>query len=308
MKLTQLTLNIEAVSSSLPLVSLITINYNQLAVTLDFLASTQSLSYPNYEIIVVDNHSIENPKQEICRGNFRNTRVIGSDKNLGFAGGNNLGINHANGEYIFLVNNDTELTSNIIENLLDIFDKYPDAGIVSPKFHYFFHPGIIEYAGYERVHPLTGRNKMVGCREKERGQYNRISTTHYAHGGGMMVSKKVIDEVGLMPEFYFLYYEEFDWCNSIKNQGYKVYYQPNALLYHKESMTTGKSSKLKTYYLTRNRLLFMKRNLKKFQYYIFLTYFTLITLPKNSLKYLITAEWAHLRVFYKAISWNIFNR
>ena len=145
---------------------------------------------------------------------------------------------------------------------------------------------------------------MIGSREKDEGQYNELRQTKYAHGGGMMVSRKVIDEVGLMPEEFFLYYEELDWSEQIRKKGFKIYFQPDALLYHKESMTTGKTSPLKTYYLTRNRILFMRRNMPLASLGIFFLYFILFTIPKNTIKYATKRQTAHLKSFWRGILWH----
>lgn len=290
-----------------PLVSIVTINYNTSSVTCELLASIGKNSYPNVEVIVVDNASVEDPTAALLTV-YPAAKVIRSATNKGFAGGNNLGIMAATGEYIFLVNNDTEFTDGLIEGLLEVFHAHPDAGMVSPKFHYFFHKGIIEYAGYQSVDVFTGRNSMIGCKEPDQGQYDQISATNYAHGGGMMTKAAVMKEVGLMPEVYFLYYEEFDWCEQFKRKGYKIYYQYKSLIYHKESMSTGKNSPLKTYYLTRNRILFMRRNVALPNRIIFLLYLALFTIPKNTLQFLLKRERAHLKAFWKGIMWNVKHR
>jgi GT2 family glycosyltransferase len=110
-----------------------------------------------------------------------------------------------------------------------------------------------------------------------------------------------------LPEQFFIYYEEFDWCEQIKRKGYKVYYQPKSLIYHKESMTTGKSSAFKTFYHTKNRIYFMRRNVPMPGLLVFMTYFTLCTVPKNTLTFLFKGQKAHLRSFWKGILWQ-FNR
>ena len=291
---------------SKPLISIITVNYNNTNVTLDLLRSIQHLEYPNVEVLVVDNDSAENPTEELKKV-FPSVNVILSEKNLGFAGGNNLGIKQAKGDYLFFVNNDTELTPEILNGLLEVFETYPDAGVVSPKFHYFYAKGTIEFAGYNAVNNFTGRNSMVGCRTKDEGQYDAISKTNYAHGGGMMVSKKVIDEVGMMPEVFFLYYEEFDWCEQIKRKGYNIYYQPKSLIYHKESMSVGKNSVLKTFYINRNRILFMRRNVKGLSFLGFAFYYTFFTMPKNTVTFLAKKEMNHLKAFWKGLLWNLSN-
>jgi len=287
-----------------PLVSIITINWNSTAVTCEFLHSfKEQNTYQNVEIIVVDNASKQNPGQALTSV-YPAIKIITNATNLGFSGGNNAGILQAKGEYIFIVNNDTEFTPGLIEALLKVFELFPDTGIVSPKFHYFFEKGIIEYAGYKPVNIFTGRNSMIGSREKDEGQYNTIKETQYAHGGGMMVSRKVIEEVGLMPEQFFLYYEELDWSVQVKKKGFKIYFQPAALLYHKESMSTGKMSPLKTFYLTRNRILFMRRNIPLAGLGIFFVYFIFFTIPKNTLSYLWKRQTDHLKSFWKGILWH----
>jgi GT2 family glycosyltransferase len=290
-----------------PLISIIALNWNMTAITCDLLHSiTAQNTYHNIEVIVVDNASKEDPT-EAFRAAYPGVRVVRNAANLGFSGGNNAGIRVAGGEYLFLVNNDTEFTPGLLEGLLDIFRTYPDAGMASPKFHYFFAKGTIEYAGYAAVNPFTGRNGMIGCRESDEGQYDEVRSTHYVHGGAMMVSRRVVEEVGVMPEQYFLYYEEFDWSEQIKRKGYKIYYQPRSLIYHKESMTTGKSSPLKTFYLTRNRILFMRRNMSWVAQLLFAGYFVLLTIPKNTLGFLLKGQKEHLRSFWKGILWQ-FNR
>lgn len=290
-----------------PLISIVTLNWNTTSVTCDFLRSIlRENTYQQIEVIVVDNASKEDPTPEF-KAAYPEVIVLRNDENLGFAGGNNAGVRIATGDYFFIVNNDTEFTPGLLEGLLEIFEKYPDAGIACPKFHYFFQKGTIEYAGYNAVNIFTGRNGMIGSREEDKGQYNEIKATHYAHGGAMLVPRKVIAEVGMMYETFFLYYEELDWSERIKKAGYKIYYQPASLIYHKESMTTGKFSPLKTYYLTRNRILFMRRNVPLPGLLVFSAYFTFFTIPKNTLAFLWKGQQAHLKSFWKGIFWQ-FNR
>lgn len=291
-------------SEHLPLVSVITLNWNGLEVTRDLLLSIQQHNtYPNIEVIVVDNASKEDPTNAL-KAIYPEARIIRNDRNLGFSGGNNVGIRAAKGEFLFIINNDTEFTPGLIEGLLEVFRQFPDAGVASPKFHYYFQKGTIEYAGYQSVNIFTGRNGMIGCREKDEGQYDELRPTHYAHGGAMMVSRKVIEQVGGLHEAFFLYYEEFDWCNQIKKKGFNIYYQPKSLIYHKESMTTGKESPLKTYYLTRNRILFMRRNTPLPGLLVFLAYFALFTIPKNTLQFILRKQKDHLRSFWRGIMWH----
>ena len=104
------------------------------------------------------------------------------------------------------------------------------------------------------------RNHAIGSGESDNGQYDSAHQTPYAHGAAMMVKREVVEKAGLMPECYFLYYEELDWSMMIRQAGYDIWYEPKVTIYHKESQTTGQQSPLRTYYITRNRLLFVKRN------------------------------------------------
>ena len=286
-----------------PLVSIITLNWNNTAVTCDFLRSIRSQNtYPNIEVLVVDNDSREDPTADFLAV-YPEARVIRNSANLGFAAGNNAGIREARGEYLFIVNNDTEFTSSLLEGLVAVFREFPDAGMVSPKFHFYFEKGTIEYAGYEPINILTGRNGMIGHKQRDEGQFNQLARTPYVHGGGMMVSRRVIEDVGLMPEQFFLYYEELDWSEQVRRKGFAIYYQPASLIYHKESMTTGKSSPLKTFYLTRNRILFMRRNVSSWAFTLFIGYFIFLTIPKNTVSFLMKGQKAHLRSFWRGILW-----
>jgi len=293
-------------ATDLPLVSLITINFNSTPVTVALLQSLQKFPYPNLEVIVVDNASQQDPTA-VLKEVMPTAIIMRSETNLGFAGGNNLGVKQATGKYLFFINNDTEVTENAILKLVAVLQSHANAGAVCPKFHFFFHPGVLEYAGYNRMNFFTARATMRGNKEIDSGQFNQLEETHYAHGGGMLVPRSVIETIGMMPEYYFLYYEELDWCEMMKRSGFKIYIEPNALIYHKESMSTGKASPLKTYYLTRNRILFIRRNATTFQRLTFLFYFGCIIMPKHTQLYILKREWRHLQSFYKAVVWNFTN-
>ena len=287
-----------------PLVSVITINYNQLQYTLELLESIRRCEVKNVEVIVVDNASKENPEKSILE-KYPDTKVIVSQENLGFAGGNNLGIRAAQGEYLFFLNNDTEITPNTFDPLIRLFETHSDAGIACPKIVYYNSGELIKYVGSSSINPFTGRNKREGFKEKDEGQFKDIRLTDLAHGAAMMVPRAVIEKAGMMPEVFFLYYEELDWCESIKKHGYKIYVVPEAKIYHKESMSIGKNSTLKTYYMTRNRLLFMRRHTRGATKLSWIIFFILFSIPKNSLMFMLKRETEHLRAFWRGCRWNI---
>lgn len=288
-----------------PLISIITLNYNQTEVTCEFLESTKKLNYRNFEILVCDMASTVNPTGLITAGNYPNTKLLLSPDNLGFAGGNNWGIRQAKGDFIFCVNNDTEVTEDLLDKLLQPFFDDPAVGATSPKIMYFFQPGVIQYAGFNRMNLFTGRTTTVGDKEKDEGQYNVSAPTYGAHGCAMMVSREVIEKVGMFPEKFFLYYEEWDWSARILKAGYKIWYKADALIYHKESVSVGKNSPMKVYYHTRNRILYIRRNGNFFQVFIFTLFFIFFTIPKSIVNYSFRRQYQQLKYFIKGVVWNL---
>lgn len=285
-----------------PLISIITVNYNGCKHTLDLLQSVQQLTYPNVEVIVVDNHSSESVAP--IRQQYPDVQLICLTENLGFAGGNNVGIRAAKGAYFYLVNNDTVLPADSLEPLLERAFSHPDAGIICPKILYYDNPSIIQYAGYTAIHPVTVRNKGIGYQEPDQGQYQTAYTTALAHGAAMFIPQTVAAEVGLMAEIFFLYYEETDYCEMIKRAGYSIWYEPASVILHKESMSVGKESVLKAYYMSRNRLLYLRRNVSWPLFLISLLYYFLIAVPKNSLVYVTHQQFKHLKAYLKGVWWN----
>lgn len=286
-----------------PLVSIITINFRDASVTCALLDSLVQHDYRNIEVIVVDNGSLED-KTEQFQEHYPTVKVVVSKENRGFAGGNNLGIRAATGDYLFFVNNDTEFEDGLIQNCLDAFTS-PDIGVIAPKIRYFNYPDIIQYAGFTEVNPLTARNQTIGKNEKDTGQYEERREVPYAHGAAMMLKREVVEKAGEMPDLYFLYYEELDWCVQIRKAGYKIMYEPSAVILHKESMSVGKMSTLKTFYLTRNRILFMRRTAKWYHLLLFSLFFGFITFPRWVVTYTLKKEWGHLKAFVRASLWNI---
>lgn len=293
-------------SENKPLVSIIILNFNQLGVTCEFLDSTKQLTYPNYEIIMVDNASKENPG-ELIKAKYPHVKLIVSDKNLGFTGGNNLGIKAAKGDYFFIVNNDTEVTPDLLERVVETFDIDKSIGVVSPKIKYFSNPDTIQYAGFSEVNPFTGRGKTYGGKKLDNGDFDTPGYTAYAHGAAMMVKREVVEKVGMLPDLFFIYYEELDWSAHIRRAGYKIYYQPKGLIFHKESITMGKESAMKAYYHTRNRILFMRRNTKIYQFPVFVLFLIFVIVPRSIIKYLFNGQFTHLKMFVKGVCWNLYS-
>jgi len=286
-----------------PLVSFLTVNFNQAAITLQLLDSLKHLQYPRWEIIVVDNGSQPSSLEQDCQ-RYPRTIFLRSEQNLGFAGGNNYGLASCQGDFIFLINNDTEIPPDFLEPILQLFEQHPEIGAVSPRIRYYDQPDTLQYAGFTALHPLTLRNKAIGYQEKDQPRYQQSYPTEFLHGAAMCVRRSVLEEVGPMYDGYFLYYEELDWAQRIKNAGYSLWFCGASYLLHKESVSTGKNSPLKMYYLTRNRLLFARRNLKSGKLMLAWIYFTFIALPKNLLVLALQREGKLLRAYLRGYFWN----
>jgi GT2 family glycosyltransferase len=270
-----------------PIVSIITVNYHQRDVTASLLRSIKLTGFEYLEVILVDNEA-NGRDSSFYNDIFPGIIYLHDLQNLGFAGANNRGIDAANGDYLFFVNNDTELGPGLISHLLRGFDS-TKVGAVSPVIRYAEDPDQIQFAGYTEIHPLTGRNKAVKTL-----QGSAWIDSPYFHGAAVMIPRWVIDRVGKMPEEYFLYYEELDWSALIRKAGFQIRVAQQVSILHKESISTGKNSPLKCYYQTRNRIKFMQRHSDHFL--LFLGFFLLVSLPKN----LVSLKSSHRKAFLMA--------
>lgn len=251
-------------------VFIVIVHFNNSKDTYECLNSLRQIKSKKIQIscIVVDNGSKEK---------FRDDEVIiiTNKQNLGFSGGNNVGISYAldhNADYILLLNNDTLVDENLVDELVSCIDSDPAIGIAVPKIYfakgYEFHKEryknnelgkVIWYAGggvdWKNV---IGFHR--GVDEVDHGQYERREITEFATGCCMLVKREVIKKIGMLDERYFLYYEDSDFSQRVIKAGYKIMYTPKAFLWHKNAGSAGGSgSALQDYYISRNRMLFGMR-------------------------------------------------
>lgn len=285
--------------STTPVISVITVNYNGLQDTSEMIVSLLNhLHSCTYEIIVVDNGSYQN-EAVILQESFPQIHTIRSEKNLGFAGGNNLGIGKAVGNYILFLNNDTFIKEDTLHFLCEMLIRHPSIAAVSPKLKFATPPQNIQYAGFTQLTKYSIRNHGIGYNEPDRGQYDTPKPTAFLHGAAMMVRREIIDKIGPMPTIYFLYYEEMDWCSQMLRTGYQLYYDPRCTIYHKESKSTGTNSPLKTYYLTRNRLLYAWRNRQGTTRIMAILYQFCFAIPKNLIVNLLQGKMSQSKAIRK---------
>ena len=283
-------------------ICIILVNYNGYDDTVECIKSIENSDYDNYKIILVDNGSKD--KNKILNDNYINNAadVIISEENLGFSGGNNLGIKYAqekyDPEYYLLLNNDTVITKDTISNLKKGFDFDSKAGIITGKIYYFSEPKTIWAAG-GKFNFNTGIADQPELGKIDDGvQYENTCEVSFATGCTMLISKQVINTVGYLEESYFLYAEDTDYCCRVLNAGFKIIYVGKALIYHKVSASTGKQSNMQQYYMFRNNCYIIKKYCNKPLY----GYARRIYRTIKEMKY----EHYSLRVLYKA--WRDFHK
>lgn len=287
-----------------PLVSIISVNYNGFVYTERCLESLMKLKYPSVEIIVLDNGSTQKEDWKSLEKRFPGVRWMYSEENLGFAGGNNLAIREASGEYIWLLNNDTEVEPDALDHLVETMKSDDRIGMCSSRILYFEPRGLVQYAGMTDLNRITMRNRSIGYREEMQNSFLEVGPTAFIHGASVLVRRSAVDEVGLMREVYFLYYEEYDWCWRMRRAGYRIYYDGRAVVYHKESAVTGPDSPLKTYYLFRNRILFARLNFGSIQRIASVLFTVFVAGTKAALSGLLKGRYDQVKSLWRALIWN----
>ena len=290
-----------------PLVSIVTLNWNQAEVTCDLLASLSRVSYPHIEVIVVDNGSDPRDVGRISRS-FPRPRVVRSRTNLGFTGGNNLGMHVARGKYVLLLNNDTEVDRGFLEPLVAAMEADPGLGAASPKIRYYHEPDRIQYAGGTAVDGRTGQARWIGSGEIDRGQHDASGDTEMGHGAALLIRRRVLEEVGLLGPDFFIYYEELDFGTRLRRAGWRVHYAAESVVWHKESVTVGKASPFKTEYQTRNRILYLRRNAAGWRRSLAVARLVGLVAPAHVARHAVRREWAHVRAIVRGLRWHLTHR
>ncbi|UCC65205.1 MAG: glycosyltransferase family 2 protein [Anaerolineae bacterium] len=245
---------------TLPRVLVIVLNWNGLADTPECLASLKRLDYPTYETVVVDNGSTDG-SVPVIRDHFPMVTVLENDENLGYAGGNNVGLRYTlaqSADYALLLNNDTEVAPCFLRHLVQAAEASPMVGIAGPTIYYHERPDRIWSAG-GTIDWRRGKTSMAGFNEVDVGQFGIAPReVDFVTGCALLVKREVIERVGLLDERFFVYYEETEWCVRARRGGFEVVHVPRAKVWHKIPLDARDSSPSVHYYMTRNRLLFLK--------------------------------------------------
>lgn len=263
------------------MVSIITINYNGWQDTCELIASLKQFETYPYEVIVVDNASRGDDVERI-RSMYPEVPVVCSDRNLGFAGGNNLGYDYAQGDYILFLNNDMVLKQAMLRPMVErLSDKR--IGGVSPGIYYLRKPDRMQYYGYRDMTSITLKHTTEPFDFSRKEEFLQPKETEVLHGGAMMVRRDVINRVGKMTEVYFLFYEEFDWSRRIREAGYILYYEPMSGVYHKESMSIPPATPFREYYMARSRVIYARRNNKGWRKLLSCCYLLFLVMLKKAM-------------------------
>ncbi len=245
-----------------PKVGIVILNWNGEEDTSACLSSLGKINYSNYEIVLVDNGSVDGSPERI-KAKFPNITLIKNKENLGFAEGNNVGIRYLLGktaDYILLLNNDTIVEPNFLTELVNVAETSPKSGILGPKIYFLHKPERIWFAG-GYLNKTTGKTYHRGLNEKDRGQYDQTTEVDFVTACAMLVKREVLLKLKRLDPDYFYSYEDADFSLRAASSGYKLLYVPASKIWHKFAQAAGgRFSPLYIYYRIRNGLLFMKKN------------------------------------------------
>lgn len=276
-----------------PLVSIIVLNYNGREDTLACLRSLEHLTYRNTDVIVVDNASSDGTEAAV-RAAYPDKTFIQTGANLGFTGGNNVGIRHAlekGADYVLLLNNDTIVAPDFISVMVEVMEQNPDVGVAGPMIYYFSAPETIWSAG-GKIDWARGLTSMIGVNEDDKSQYGLSPRqTDFVTGCALMAKRAVWEKAGLLDDKFFMYYEETEWCVRATRAGYKIMLIPAAMIWHKISLEARATSPRTYYYMTRNRLLFLHRTHAGYASW----FYTLSEYARTFLSWSVRPKWADKR-------------
>lgn len=301
----------EPTVNSSPHVVIVVVNWNGWRDTIECLGSLAQLKYARYNIIVIDNGSTDNSLHEItswAKLSHRDGQVVTPDvqlsflpqllfaqtgKNLGYAGGANVGMRlalRAGAEFIWLLNNDTVVDTHALEYLVATAKSDPAVGIVGSKILYYDHRDILWSAGSGIRWWQGGTTYLIGQDQPDPDEFGQTRAVDHITGCSLLAPVALVQSVGMLPEHYYFCFEDTEWCMEARRAGWKVIYEPRSVVYHKVSRSIKRVPSLVEYYVTRNRLLFVKRHRP------LLLPVTMIDILRTTLKHLLRGDQEALRM------------
>ena len=285
-----------------PKVALIILNWNNLSDTIDCLESLSHITYTNHEIVVLDNGSTGDDYSVLLERYGAQYPILHSDRNLGFAGGNNFAIKklqkRSDIDYLLLLNNDTEVQPNFLDELIQTATSNSKIGIVGPKIYYYDYEGakdIFWFAGGKLIVAL-GQPLHRGLNKRDTGQFDTQEDVDFITGCCLLIKKSVYEKLHGFDEQYFSYSEDLHLNVAVKKIGLKIIYNPKSIIFHKASKSLGYKSPNYYYYSTRNRILFVRKNCSLLTYIAyFLPIFSVIRFLLPLFKYSVVGSAKHIK-------------
>jgi GT2 family glycosyltransferase len=239
-------------------VGIVILNWQRPASVVHCLASLRALDYPAHDVVVVDNNPRHDLRQLIASG-FPRVTLIENGRNLGFAGGCNVGMAYLlerGADYVFLLNDDAEVSASLLTKLVDAAESDPRIGILGPTIYYCKPRNMIWSAGGS----LTRNGQPGHVREDQvvDDVESGINDVDYVSGCGLLVRREVIRRIGGLDERFFAYFEETEWCTRAKHAGFRVVVVPHAQMWHNIAPGERNASALYLYLMARNRLLYLR--------------------------------------------------
>ena len=250
--------------STIPKIHIVILNWNGKEDTCECIESVQKIKYLNHEIVVVDNGSSDN-SVETFKQRYPQVKVLETGENLGYSGGNNIGIEYAldqDADFIFILNNDTVVDQHILKHFLEVSQQYPKSGILTAKIYYHSEPGKIWYAG-SRWNPggVHFSHEGIHCQD-DNETWSQVKIVESVCGCALFMKSRVASEIGLFDDRFFLTWEETDFATRAIRAGFECYFVPSAIVWHKvsSSFEGGAKGLLYKYFWHRNRLLWIEKS------------------------------------------------
>ena len=224
-----------------PRVSIIILNWNGVEDTIECLESLRRITYPNYEVIVVDNASSGNDVEVLKEGYADYIHLIANDKNYGYSEGNNIGMRYAlskGADYVLLLNNDTIVDAEFLSELVRVTEEDSRAGLLAGKVYYYASPTKLQTVG-GKINWWIGRIKNCGEQE-DIGQFDQVAERDFVYATAMLVKREVMERISLLDAAFFFGIEEFDYCTRAIRAGFKVVYVPKSKVWHKAGASRRK--------------------------------------------------------------------
>lgn len=285
-----------------PNVYVIILTWNQYDLTVSCIRSFFDINYTNYRIAVVDNGSTDNTIEKLKKEFGNELDYISNGENLGYAGGNNVGIRYAlkqGADYVLVVNNDTTVASDFLTPMIQRAESNPMLGVVTPKIYYMYEPQKIWAVG-GRINWWLNQARNYGQGQLDTGQFCNPEKVDYATGCALLAKREVWEKIGLLDERFFIYYEDTDWCIRARESGYQIWYEPQSIMWHVagaayniEATNAKKQniSPFRVYLGTRNNLWFIRCRAKGVKKLFALFAYFVRKVLLRLVKYTLTAQW-----------------